>query len=206
MTPTKTPSWTKLSRGYTALHGAPTIKLVDPAIFTRTYFAKCMECSFCHDVCCSYGVDVDLANVARILDHAEQLEPLVGEDRSRWFTSDVTHDAEFPGGQSVRTTTKNGRCVFLNNNGRGCLIHSYAISAGIDFHELKPMVSTLFPLTFDDDLLHPSNEIEDSSLCCLGPGQSLYQAVRSDLVYYFGNSFVFELDALEASTLGRVPA
>ncbi|MEJ0041100.1 MAG: hypothetical protein WDM81_02205 [Rhizomicrobium sp.] len=40
-----------------------------------------------------------------------------------------------------------GKCVFLNPKGRGCQIHGYALEKGIDYHALKPMVST--PLSHD---------------------------------------------------------
>ena len=64
------------------------------------------------------------------------------------------------------------------------------------------MVSCLFPITFGDNgLLQPSDEVEDNALICLGSGPGLYQGVRSDLSYYFGEAFVSELDRLEAEVL-----
>jgi hypothetical protein len=81
------------------------------------------------------------------------------------------------------------------------MIHSYALERGIDYHELKPMVSVLFPLTFDYGLLHPSNEIEDRSLQCYGDGPTLYRGVRDEVAYYFGDALVNELDAFELDAL-----
>jgi hypothetical protein len=92
-----------------------------------------------------------------------------------------------------------GRCVFSDRRSRGCRIHGYCIAAGIDYHELKPMVSTLFPITFDAGLLHPSAEAVDGELACLGGGSSLYDGLKGELGYYFGPDFVAELDALRAA-------
>jgi hypothetical protein len=121
---------------------------------------------------------------------------------AEWFTQERWPDSEFPGGSYARTQVVNGACVFLNRAGRGCSIHSFCLERGLDFHELKPMVSCLFPVTFDNGLLLPSDDVEDDSLICLNSGPGLYRGVRSDLSYYFGEAFVSELDELEA-VVGR---
>ncbi len=56
---------------------------------------------------------------------------------------------KFPGGASGRTQTRGGACIFLDRTRRGCKIHAYCLANGIDYHLLKPMVSTLFPVTFE---------------------------------------------------------
>ena len=91
-----------------------------------------------------------------------------------------------------------GRCVFLNRQSRGCMIHRFCVEKGIDFHALKSMVCSLFPITFDQKLLRPSFEIFEESLICMNTGHSLYHSVRADLIYYFGNDFANELDALSS--------
>jgi hypothetical protein len=89
------------------------------------------------------------------------------------------------------------------------MIHSYALGRGLDYHEIKPMVCSLFPVTFDYGLLHPSNEIVDRSLQCIDDGPTLYRGVRDEIAYYFGAELVAELDALErgdgSSRLAGVP-
>jgi len=89
-----------------------------------------------------------------------------------------------------------GGCVFRSRTSRGCLLHAYAIETGQDYHLLKPMVSTLFPLTFSEGLLCLSSELEDGSLVCGGTGPTAYDAVRAELEYYFGGDLVRELDAM----------
>ncbi len=54
-----------LSRAYPSVFAAPVIHAVDPAIFRYRYFTHCMSCTFCGDKCCSYGVDIDVENMAR---------------------------------------------------------------------------------------------------------------------------------------------
>ena len=188
-----------LTGSYPSRFGAPTLSRVDREIFALRYFTKCMQCAFCNDACCTYGVDVDAENVARIEAHADALEKFTGITRDAWFTGEVTVDREFPGGRHTRTRVVGRGCVFLDPSpgGRGCLLHRYAVENGIDYHELKPMVSALFPLTFDDGLLHPSDEARDGSLVCLPTGDTLYRGVRDELLYYFGAELVAELDALE---------
>jgi hypothetical protein len=83
------------------------------------------------------------------------------------------------------------------------MLHSFALERGLDYHELKPMVSSLFPVTFDFGLLHPSNEIEDRSLQCWGDGPTLYQGVRGEIEWYFGAGLVAELDALERGGVAK---
>jgi hypothetical protein len=81
------------------------------------------------------------------------------------------------------------------------MLHSFALEEGIDYHELKPMVASLFPVTFDGGLLHPSNEIRDRSLQCIDDGPTLYQGVRSEIGWYFGSPLLEELDEVEDGVL-----
>jgi hypothetical protein len=191
-----------LTRPYAARGGAPVIRAVDDAIFTRRYYARCMACGFCRDACCSYGVDVDERVVSVILGQAEPIEAVVGVSREEWFAGAPVPDPEVPGGASRRTSVRDGYCVFHDPRGRGCLLHGYALATGQDYHALKPMVSTLFPLTFESGTLVLSDELEDGTLVCAGNGPTAYEAVRGELAYYFGDGMVAELDALAGTLEG----
>lgn len=186
-----------LARSHRARAGAPTIDRVDLAIFAIRYFTHCTSHPSCGDWCCSHGVDVDEENVARLLARAVEIERATGIAKERWFRGEVRPDPEFPGGGSRRTAVEGGACVFLDRAERGCRIHAYAIASGIDYHELKPIVSTLFPLTFEQGLLQPSEEVRDRSLVCLETGPTLYRGVREELDHYFGPALIAELDRLE---------
>ena len=185
----------RLSREYVCVQGAPVIHSVDEAIFRLRYFTLCMACSFCKDGCCDHGVDIDVANRDRLLALGEDFGVRIAAPRDQWFTADVVSDPEFPSGRYVRTAMRDGACVF-RAPGRGCAIHAYAMEKGIDYHTLKPIVSTLFPATFDYGVLGPSGEVADSSLICAGEGPTVYDGARGELEYYFGPAFVAELDAL----------
>jgi hypothetical protein len=190
-----------LSRSYLCRWGVPVVGSVDTDIFVRRYFVQCLQCSYCFDSCCQYGVDVDETNVKRLRAHTADLEQYTGVTHDRWFSDEWRTDAEFPGGRHTRTRVENGACVFRNRSARGCMIHSFAVDRGIDYHELKPMVSVLFPVTFDDGLLHPSSEIADGSLQCVGDGPTVYRGVREEIGWYFGSFLLAELDGMEGETL-----
>jgi len=113
----------------------------------------------------------------------------------------LTEDVDFPGGAATRTTVVDGRCVFLRRDDRGCTLHALSLEENADYHLLKPMVSTLFPVTFGDGVLLCSDELTDGSLICSGEGPTAYEMARSELAWYFGEELVAELDALNAAEL-----
>lgn len=186
-----------LSKSYTARFGAPSISQVDPVIFRLRTFAACMAHPTCLDRCCSWGVDIDAANMERLFAHSEALESATGIPKERWFEPEIEGDHEYPSGRVGRTRAENGACVFLDRLDRGCLIHRYAASEGLDVFELKPMMSSLFPLSFSGGVLLASDEAEEGSLFCSGEGVSLYKGSRGVLLDLFGPEFVAELDDLE---------
>ena len=194
-----------LSRDFPARDGAPVIRAVDPAIFELRYFARCMACGFCADACCAHGVDVDGRVERALLAEAAAIEAHTGVPVGEWFAGPATSDPEAPGGTLRRTSVRNGSCVFHRPNGRGCMLHSYAVSTGRDYHLLKPMVSTLFPVTFAEGTLVVSDELDEGSLVCGGDGPTAYDAARAELAWYFGGQLIAELDALASSRAAAAP-
>ena len=188
-----------LSRSYPCVLGAPVIDRIDERIFTHRYFAACMACGTCADQCCSYGVDIDVANMERLQTLGPDFESFVGVPGDQWFTPALTFDREFPSGLYGRTRSVGGKCVFADRVARGCRIHAFCLAHGLDYHRYKPLVSTLFPVTFEVGALVPSPETLDGTLICSGDGPNLYAGVRDELHYYFGAAFVAELDALAVS-------
>jgi hypothetical protein len=187
-----------LSRAYACRGGGPVLHAVETRIFALRYFRDCMACTFCNDICCSFGVDVDLGNVERLKAMPQDFHDFIGVPASEWFTDEVIADPEFPTGRHVRTQVRDGRCVFLNRQDRGCKVHSWCLQKGLDYHTVKPLVSILFPLTFEYGVLAASNEIVDGSLACSGEGHTAYRGSRGEVDYYFGPELVAELDGLEA--------
>lgn len=172
------------------------IETVDVGIFRRRYFGHCMRCSFCGDACCQHGVDVSVLERDRILARADEIERATGTVRDTWFVPGETSDPDFAGGAATRTAMADGACVFLQRGARGCALHAFALREGTDYHDLKPMVSALFPVTFGGGALLCSEEIVDGSLVCGGVGPTAYEMARAELEYYFGGALVSELDAL----------
>jgi hypothetical protein len=185
-----------LSRRYVCVLGAPVIDRIDPRLFSLRYFTACLDCHFCHDQCCSYGVDIDAANIESLAALGPDFESFVGVPRADWFTLERVRDGEFPSGSYGRSQTRGGKCVFAERTGRGCRIHAWCLAKGLDYRRLKPLVSMLFPVTFEHGALVPSPEILDGTLACAGQGPSLYQGAREELSYHFGTDFIAELDAL----------
>jgi hypothetical protein len=190
-----------LSRDHPSIFNAPVLRHVDTRIFTVRYFMHCMDCTFCNDQCCSYGVDIDEGNVAALRKLGSEFRSYVGLPDSEWFTDEILNDPEFPSGHYRRTRTNGTHCVFHESEGRGCKIHGWCIENGLDYHHYKPLVSILFPLTFNFGILEPSFEAIDGSLVCSAGGPTLYEGGRSELKYFFGDALIAELDSIRDGSI-----
>jgi Fe-S-cluster containining protein len=194
----------KLKKSYPCIHGLPVIHSVDTEIFEFTYFMHCMQCTFCNDQCCEYGADIDLLNVDRIMKYSDELEKFTGIKQEDWFDRGLQRwDHEYPGGDFARTAyvIAKDSCVFLNRKNRGCMLHSFALNKGIDYHELKPFFCTLFPVTYFEGVLCTPEEIDEKSLACMGSGPTLYEGARNEIKYYFGDEIIDELDKIESEVI-----
>lgn len=177
--------------------GNMAISFVHRDIFLKSYFARCLECTFCQDWCCSFGADIDVQNVEKIQQHQEGIKGFIRPSDGKWFEEEYTYYEEYTGNQYTRIKTLGPRCVFISKDQRGCGLHRYAISEQMDYHEIKPLVCTLFPLSFEEGVLMIAPELDDNSLVCAGSGASVYQSLRTELEYYFGHELIEELDGLE---------
>ena len=178
------------------IRGVSEIQQVDSDIFTLRYFQDCMRCDFCHDSCCRWGADVAVPERDRILAQADDLKARVPHPLEQWFTTEVAYDPEYEGGAYVRTRAVDGRCVFLDRQGRGCLLHAHALATHQDYHPIKPMVCWLFPVIFDRGVLRPNFDVRDG-LVCIDRGPTLYRSSRGELERRFGQRLISELDGIE---------
>lgn len=183
------------------ISGPMLISFVHRDIFLKTFFARCLDCNFCYDQCCSYGADIDRQNVEKIQQRKEEILPFVRPPEGEWFDSEYSYYEEYTGGEYTRIRTQGPRCIFISKDQRGCGLHRYALSKGMDYHEIKPLVCILFPLSFGEGVLSVSPELDDNSLICSGSGISAYQAMKNELEYYFGRELVEELDGIEKEVL-----
>ena len=179
------------------------ISFVHRDIFLKKYFARCLECNFCHDWCCSFGADIDVQNVERIQQRKEEILPFVRPPEGEWFETEYSYYEEYAGNQYTRIKTQGPRCVFISKDQRGCGLHRYAISKKMDYHEIKPLVCILFPLSFGEGILSLAPELDDDSLVCSGSGDSAYRSLRTELEHYFRREFVEELDEIEKKVAGE---
>lgn len=196
----------KLSRSYTSREGTPTVDSVDLNIFRLSYFSACLSCTFCGHSCCNWGVDIDVENVERIMKRKDELEAYLGTRSEDWFTNEWEIISDYPGGKSTRTRVVNGSCTFQNRETGACKLHSFALEKGFDYHEIKPLISSLFPLTFGDGLLCLGEELYEGSLICMGNGPSCYDAQRNEVLHYFGPELVAELDQIRDGLKAREAA
>ena len=172
------------------------ISRVHLAIFTKTYFGSCMECSFCYDGCCQHGTEVELEEIGRI-------ENYIQEKRGDWFQAcpyDEYEENDVLSGFKCTQVRERG-CVFLKRTGRKCTLHSFSLEKDRDYHVIKPMVCCLFPTSINNGLLGPAYQVRENSLVCLGKGSSLYQGVRNEIAFYFGEKLITELDKMESEIL-----
>lgn len=190
-----------LSKEYTS--GPMAISFVHRDIFLKAYFARCLECRFCHDWCCSFGADIDIRNVHKILQRREEILSFVRPPKGEWFETEYSYYEKYSGSQYTRINPQGPRCAFISKDQRGCGLHRYAISKQLDYHEIKPLVCILFPLSFGEGILTIAPELEDNSLVCAHSGYSVYQSMRRELEYYFGREFVEELDGMEKNVLAQ---
>ncbi|HVV85046.1 MAG TPA: hypothetical protein VHE35_18405 [Kofleriaceae bacterium] len=201
----------------------PRFRRAQRDIFLRRVVADCMhhQCVMVADegvplatprplleACCQYGADVDLTERDAILGHADQLRALLtpGAREAPWFTTEVQEDPDYPSGRHVRTATYQGGCVFLSHDRRGCAIHRAALEGGWDFHQVKPHICRLFPLSYEDDAFCLSDDYVDYD-CADRPGApSVYRVARETIAAVFGDALVAALDAAEAAVLASAAA
>lgn len=201
--PTSTPIPVPLSRSYEARGEPPVIATVDTRIFAFSYYQSCFDCKFCHDSCCQYGVGLDVPNRERILALQKEIAPYVQAPVEQWFKDEVYAETDYPGDHALDTQVVRGACALRRGGARGCGLHAYSLDKGLDYHAIKPIYCSLFPLTCDRGLLTTSYEIDERSLVCLGDtyganSKTLYRGARDEMLFYFGADCVAELDALEA--------
>jgi Fe-S-cluster containining protein len=156
------------------------------------------------EACCQYGADIDLVERDNVLRHADQIRALLtpAARDAPWFTTEIQIDPDYRSGQHVRTATFTRAdgvtgCVFLAHDRRGCAIHRAALEGEWDFHEVKPHICRLFPMSYEGDAICISDDYEDYD-CADAPGApTLYRVARDTLAAVFGPELVAALDRAE---------
>ncbi|MCX6012259.1 MAG: DUF3109 family protein [Chloroflexi bacterium] len=168
------------------------IRIFDETIFSQKYSGKCMDCSYCEDICCSNGCQLDLKEKAKILLYEKELKERLPLPAEKWFLSNIVKDADFPSGAYIKSTVHNGKCIFYDHKNRGCILHRFAVKRNIDWHSIKPMVCILFPITWEGEGLYMSDFLNE--LPCSSTGISIYENQKEEIEYYFVFFLVKELE------------
>lgn len=166
---------------------------VDPEVFTKKYFGYCLNYG-CADMCCWYGCQTDGAEKDRILTYATELESRLGITASQWFEDEIVKNPDYPSGETIRTRVHRNKCVFYNHRLRGCELQRFAVDKGMDWHLLKPMICSLFPLGWEQGYLFVSSFLDE--LPCRDRGASVFELQKEELRFYFGTELVSKLEKL----------
>ena len=116
----------------------------------------------------------------------------------------MQEDPDYPSGRHVRTATFTRAdgvtgCVFLAHDRRGCAIHRAALEGGWDFHQVKPHICRLFPMSYEEDALVISDDYEDYDCADAAGAPTLYRVARETIGAVFGEALVDALDRVEAT-------
>jgi Fe-S-cluster containining protein len=167
-------------------------------IFTTRYASGC-SMSNCHGICCADGVDVDIAERDRILEHADMIRQYMDEtqdrDTANWF-QEPKPDADFPSGQCTTTRLKSNGCNFLNKHGQ-CVVHMAEAKAPPGFGYLKPFFCRAFPVCILNSTLSVDDEQCPDERGCCGPVKngplSILDTCAFELEYMLGKEGYAEL-------------
>ena len=183
-------------------------------VFTKRVVADCMShaCAMHEtgttklDACCQYGCDVDIAERAKILAHADDIRSVLRPEvkDAAWFETDEEVDPDYPSGRVVRTEVHGGGCIFLAQDRRGCAIHRASLERGWDFRGIKPAICRLFPLSYERDAILIADEYPEYS-CAHTGGPTLYRITRDTLGELFGAELIDAMDAAESTVLASAP-
>jgi len=172
---------------------------VDENVFSSR-FAKGCAMSNCRGNCCGLGVDMDLAERERILEHTELVQSLMDESQERnpanWF-GEQTADPDYPSGRAIATTVHNGGCVFLNEK-KLCVLQIAEAHTPPGVKYLKPFFCRAFPMCIDNGAL-VVDECPDETRCCAPVGKgalTIFDICAFELEYVLGAAGVDELRQL----------
>jgi Fe-S-cluster containining protein len=176
--------------------------LIDPKIFTFKFGCNCTG------ECCHYGVYTDLKEHDRILSMKDKLISLFDDSQTteteKWFETPETDD-DFESGIVVGTEINNNKCTFLDKNGL-CVLQKLALMQSEHKWKYKPIFCVLFPLTiFEGTLTIDDEHIERLKTCNNNNanGQSIFQACKEELNYFFGDDGFAELLKYESEYLKK---
>ena len=173
--------------------------MVGDDVFNTRYEKGCSMYN-CRGRCCADGVDLDIVERDRILEHAHLIQPHMDETQDRnpakWFQEKTHQDADFPSGKCTTTALSEDGCVFLNKDGY-CVVHIAESHVPNGFGYLKPFFCRAFPVCIITSTLCVDDEqCPDEHKCC-GPLKNgpltILDICASELEFMLGAAGLAEL-------------
>ncbi|HEY4689279.1 MAG TPA: DUF3109 family protein [Anaerolineae bacterium] len=178
---------------------------IDPKVLRPMPIERC-ALKECQAACCSGGVWVESKHVARILESAEIVKPVLPPERrdeSQWF-SPGEPDENWPLGYEQGTTTvddpaRPGQtcCVFLRPD-RKCALQVASEAHRLGWPGLKPYFCAIYPLYHEHDAMTVDDEtpLDFPGGGCQRPAaqaRPLYEVYREEAILILGEDGYREL-------------
>jgi hypothetical protein len=164
---------------------------ISPDLFRKGYANGRGPCT-CTSTCCRGGVYADISERDAILAHREMIKRHLDEtqlsDESLWFEDKETEDPDFASGRCIGTREHNGKCVFLDRQGR-CSLQVAAVHEGLDRWAIKPLFCILFPIEITNKVVSFDDLLQDDQPCCSVEEQfdiPVFRACRDELTHLLG--------------------
>jgi Fe-S-cluster containining protein len=173
---------------------------ISPELFRKGFPSGRGPCT-CTSTCCRGGVYADLRERDTIIAHRDMIRRHLDEtqlsDESLWFESKELEDRDFASGRCIGTREHNGKCVFLDGQGR-CTLQVAAVHEGMDRWAIKPLFCVLFPIEITDGVVSFDDLLQDDQPCCSVGDEfdiPVFRACRDELTHLLGVEGYRQLEA-----------
>ncbi|MFA6540179.1 MAG: DUF3109 family protein [Bacteroidota bacterium] len=177
---------------------------IDTVLFEKG-FAKGCGPHKCETTCCASGVFLDPAERDIILQHKDEIKPMMdatqSTDDSLWFDNRKEVDVDFPSGFAVGTEVINDKCAFLRADGR-CSIQLHSAEKYNDPWKIKPFYCIAFPIVVIDGVLTFDDYQQDNASCCSivrDTETTLVESCKAELEFVLGLEGYRQLVAMKIS-------
>jgi Fe-S-cluster containining protein len=164
---------------------------LSPELFRRGFPSGAGPCQ-CTSECCEGGVYADVRERDAILAHREivkqEMDETQDQNEALWFETAEHEDPDYPSGRCVGTREINGKCAFLDGQGR-CSIQVACANRGMNKWALKPLFCILYPITIEEGVLSFDAMLQGEHGCCSTQSRfavPLFEGCREELVHLLG--------------------
>jgi hypothetical protein len=154
----------------------------------------------CTAACCLGGVYADVQERNKVLAHHDMIARYMDEtqpsDTGLWFEEGEEKDTDFPSGWCVGTREVNGKCAFLDKQGR-CSLQVAATGEGMHRWSFKPLYCILYPIEISGKTVQFDDLLQGDEHCCSVSEDfevPLFQACRDELTFLLGEEGFRQLE------------